>query len=148
MRSIINLHRLISTDEGTFGIIVFENNCLFTLELPNRDNKPNISCIPTGTYDVSLKYSPHFHKQLYHLHDVPNRSYIMIHPANFGGNIDNHYQSQLSGCIALGKGIGKIINIFGKKQEAILNSRLAIKEFYDIMRGRNFKLKVSDGFFY
>ena len=139
----LNLHRINSTDEGTFGIIMFKNKYLFTLELPNRDNKPNISCIPTGIYDVSLRYSPHFHKKLYHLHNVLNRSYIMIHPANFAGDVSKGYKSQLSGCIALGKEIGKINNL-----HVILNSCLAFNEFYDIMRGKDFKLKVSNGLFY
>ena len=64
-----------------------------TLELPDLDNKNRISCIPEGEYEVvkrnSAKYGDHFH-----ILDVPNRSYILIHSAN--------YKRQLLGCLAVG----------------------------------------------
>ena len=36
-----NLYRLESTDQGTFGIITHQGKWWYTLELPNRGNKPN-----------------------------------------------------------------------------------------------------------
>ena len=64
-----------------------------TLELANRDNKRNKSCIPTGTYNVkprtSEKYANH-----YLVENVDDRDYILIHPAN--------YYTELRGCIAVG----------------------------------------------
>lgn len=64
-----------------------------TLELPWKDNESQVSCIPPGLYEVkrrkSEKFGDHFHIQ-----DVPNREWILIHAAN--------YYSQLRGCIAVG----------------------------------------------
>ncbi len=65
-----------------------------TMELPWKNNQRRISCIPAGRYKVvhrrSQKYKLHFH-----ITDVPDRSYILIHPANFS--------RQLMGCIAPGR---------------------------------------------
>lgn len=64
-----------------------------TLELPWKENKRRISCVPVGTYKVvrrwSKKYGDHFH-----LTNVPNRNLILIHAAN--------YVSDLLGCIGVG----------------------------------------------
>ena len=65
------------------------------LELPYKDNKRNISCIPKGTYKVEKTYSPSFKKSLYLVKDVSNRSGIRIHVANFN--------YQLRGCLAPGQ---------------------------------------------
>lgn len=81
--------RLFVLDEN--GATVF---VCYTLELPWRDNKQSISCIPAGRYQVKKRYS---HKYGNHLHilDVPGRVWILIHEANF--------VSQLRGCIAIGE---------------------------------------------
>lgn len=83
----------------TLGILTIYDDNNFpkwecrTLELPDKDNQGRISCIPEGTYTVvkrnSAKYGDHFH-----IKDVPNRSYILVHNAN--------YKRQLLGCIAVG----------------------------------------------
>jgi len=75
---------------GTDGEAIFR---CFTMELAWNDNKQNASCIPEGKYYASKrtseKYGNHFI-----LHDVPNRSYILIHVGNF--------YNDLLGCIAPG----------------------------------------------
>ena len=63
-----------------------------TVELPWQMNKRGVSCIPEGEY----KLQKHFvdEKAWYlQLQDVPNRKYILLHPAN-DANV------QLRGCIA------------------------------------------------
>lgn len=87
--SLIQTHgRLTIVDEQ--GLPVF--SC-FTLELPWMENKPNISCIPKGEYPLAHRNSPKYGDHI-HVMNVPGRSYILIHPANF--------VSQLRGCIAPG----------------------------------------------
>ncbi|MBD3630528.1 DUF5675 family protein [Cyclobacterium sp.] len=81
--------RLFVLDEN--GAIVF---FCFTLELPWKDNQQNISCIPEGRYKVKKRSSQKYGNHL-HILDVPGRSWILIHEANF--------VSQLRGCIAIGK---------------------------------------------
>jgi len=64
----------------------------YTIELPWRENKKRMSCIPEGTYILRKRYSEKF-KWHFVLLDVPNRSGILIHPANDA-------QKELQGCIA------------------------------------------------
>ena len=70
-----------------------------TLELPWKGNKTNLSCIPRGVYHVSHRESEKYGNHL-HIEDVKDRSYILIHVAN--------YVSQLRGCIALGSSFADI----------------------------------------
>lgn len=66
----------------------------FTLELPWHGNKPRTSCVPAGKYPLKLEWSPAFGRDLWELKNVPGRSEVKIHPAN--------YTAQLRGCIAPG----------------------------------------------
>ena len=70
-----------------------------TLELPWKGNKTNLSCIPRGVYHVSHRESEKYGNHL-HIEDVKDRSYILIHVAN--------YVSQLRGCIAVGSSFADI----------------------------------------
>ena len=95
------LNRDPSTDHGTFGRLVHESgwSCV-TLEPPWLDNKPFISCIPTGTYTFirqpSTKYG-----QAYTAQNVEGRWAILIHSANLAGEVKEGYVRELDGCIAL-----------------------------------------------
>lgn len=91
---------------GTNGALFHKHQFLcFCIELPWRLNQQNVSCIPDGTYALETFYSPSFKHHLI-IKNVPNRSGILIHPANDA--ID-----ELRGCIApvsqltgIGKGLG------------------------------------------
>lgn len=81
--------------EGTNGVLTVNTDPVplcFTIELPWRDNRKNQSCIPAGTYQLKLRYSPRFKWHL-HVQRVPGRSLILFHPAN-------HAMLELQGCIA------------------------------------------------
>jgi hypothetical protein len=67
--------------------------CL-SLELPWKNNERRVSCIPAGTYIARKHTSPKFGASV-HITNVPGRSEILIHPAN--------YVSQLLGCVAVGQ---------------------------------------------
>jgi hypothetical protein len=83
------------SDDGkqTIGTLVIQGVELKTLELPWRDNKKQVSCIPSGIYickpRTSEKYGRHFHAL-----DVPNRTFILIHAGN--------YHTHTLGCILVG----------------------------------------------
>ena len=62
------------------------------LELPWKDNATGESCIPAGTYPIRLEYSNAFKMKLWEVHEVPGRSEVKIHAAN--------YPRELRGCIA------------------------------------------------
>ena len=65
-----------------------------TLELAYKNNQRNISCIPTGEYDMHHRFSPAHGDHLILL-GVDGRSYILLHRGNF------HWNTQ--GCILVGK---------------------------------------------
>lgn len=138
------LYRELSKDEGTFGYLVCRGYFWHSLELPDRDNECNLSSIPLGSYLCVLRYSPYFRRVTFHLTDVEGRTYILIHGANLAGDINKGYQSHLNGCIALGKGRGKIKNKFGNYQKAVLTSRTAVREFMELMDNKEFELTIKE----
>lgn len=73
------------------GEIIFR---CFTLELAWKNNLPKQSCIPAGSYRITPRFSQKYKHHL-HILDVPNRSWILIHEANFS--------YELLGCIAVGR---------------------------------------------
>ncbi|KAA5531785.1 DUF5675 family protein [Paenimyroides baculatum] len=89
----------------------------YTIELPWRENKKRISCIPEGTYILRKRYSEKF-KWHFVLLDVPNRSGILIHPANDA-------QKELQGCIApVTKITGEGKGILSRKALQVLTDAL------------------------
>lgn len=77
---------------ATVGFIDLPNKRLQTLERPWDNNIAGKSCIPEGTYRVKRDKSGRW--QYYAIQNVPSRTFIEIHPAN--------YVNQLEGCLALG----------------------------------------------
>lgn len=89
------LFRKTSTEIQTLGYFECPDGVTYpSLELPWKDNQVEISCIPAGVYRMTKHYAPTLKKNGYLLHDVPNRSEIMIHPAN--------WFHELRGCMAPG----------------------------------------------
>jgi hypothetical protein len=80
-------------EKGTNGAL-FSNGQLvcFTIELPWRGNKSNVSCIPEDIYPVVKRESEHHGNHLW-IREVPGRDLILIHKAN-------NAELQLEGCIA------------------------------------------------
>lgn len=79
--------------DGTNGTIFLNGKILcYSIELPWHNNKPRISCVPEGTYELIKRYSP-THKWHLELNKVPNRQLILIHAANDA-------VKELKGCIA------------------------------------------------
>jgi hypothetical protein len=79
--------------EGTNGTLSHEgNHVCHTIELPWLENMRNVSCIPDGRYVLQKRFSVKRGEHLV-VTDVPERSGILIHPANYA-------LEQLRGCIA------------------------------------------------
>lgn len=78
----------VSTDDtfGTFGVLI-EGTIPFavTLELPWRDNRRSVSCIPATKegvlYSCVRVSSPRF-GNVFQIINVPNRDHILLHPGN------------------------------------------------------------------
>ena len=110
---IITLNRIISSDEGVLGLLHINGKPLsVTLERPWKDNKAWESCIPFGIYPLTrLDKSKAFKYPHYLLEDVPSRTFIKIHVAN--------YPSELHGCIGVG-------SYFANGAIAVSKSRVAM----------------------
>lgn len=98
---------------GTNGNIFYNGlHLVYTIELPWKNNRAGVSCIPEGRYALKKRFSLKFGWHLL-LMNVPGRALILIHPAN-------NAMTELKGCIATvsvltGPGVG-------------LQSRAALKQ--------------------
>lgn len=133
------LKRFESSAQGTFGLITVDDCDFMTGELPWRDNRTNISCIPAGVYSVACTFSNRFQRHTYEIFGVPGRYGIRIHPANFMGDRLFGYKSELDGCIALGFVVDKMAG-----QKATLRSKDAVKRFEELLNREPFTLEIID----
>lgn len=102
-----------------------------TLELPWLDNKPNVSCIPKGVYQVKWTYSKLFKKYTYEVQDVPDRTGIRFHPGNT--------YKDILGCLLLGMDFGDV------NKDGILDvvsSRDTIAKFEKFFNKKPFTLHI------
>lgn len=119
--------------EGTRGVLRIDKELFcITLELPWKMNRRNISCIPTGQYELFPYESPRF-GNTFSLTNVPNRSNILFH---YGNTIQD-----TSGCILLGERLGTI-----NGNRAILNSRKTFIEFMKLVGNKQAHLTILELF--
>lgn len=116
------LTRLVYEKEQTLGFLWDGLDKLAcTLELEWADNEKRISCIPKGIYKVvkrhSAKYGNHFH-----ILDVPDRDYILIHFGNFHRDI--------LGCVLVGFTHS---DIDGDGYRDVTSSRSKMEELNDLL---------------
>ena len=135
--------RIENTDEGTFGVMAFGREHCRSLELPWRNNRRQVSCIPPGRYRCVMVTSPRFGR-VYHVRDVPGRSAILIHSANLAGDERRGWTTQLQGCIAPFDRPGKLRNNTGDLQRAGLVSRPAVTRLNAWGGGQPFDLLIKD----
>lgn len=134
---------LTRTPEGnkeTLGELYANQFSCKTLELPWKDNKTAVSCIPTGNYICRWTRSnrlsgPTHDVFTYEVLDVPFRYGIRIHSAN--------YFTQLLGCIALGS---TIQDINSDNIPDITSSKDTIARFNLMLNQEDFKLIIQDAY--
>jgi len=102
----------------------------YTIELPWKRNERGISCIPEGKYFIRKRYSAKYKWHL-ELVDVPNRTYILIHPAN-------NAKKELRGCIApvtklSGPGLGLLSRKAFTKLKDLVYKALDNKESVELI---------------
>ena len=91
-------------EKGTNGIISYDGKEICKcVELPWFDNRPRISCIPEGFYDLMIRNTDALEDHFY-VPCVPDRNYILIHHADV-------VKRELQGCIIpvirhTGQGLG------------------------------------------
>lgn len=138
----LDLYRFHSDDEGTLGLLMAEGLEICVMgELPWRDNRQDVSCIPVGTYTVD--YLPRSasgkYRDVYHVRNVPGRGGILIHPGNFTGDKARGYRTHSWGCLLPGSRLGRL-----QGQRAVLASRAALRRLHDITERNGLLLEIHD----
>lgn len=105
--------------ENTIGAVL-----CYTIEKNWHNNANDNSCIPLGIYRVTKFNSPS-KGHVFLLHDVPGRTMIEIHVAN--------WSSQLLGCIAVGLDF---------TEQGVGRSELALEKLLKIMPDE-FQLEIK-----
>jgi hypothetical protein len=120
---------------GVFGTLTIDSapeKRWFTVERPWRNNEAYVSCIPLGLY--RLRHGTFQRGGGYpdlELVEVPGRSAIEIHAANFA--------RELNGCIAVGKGLNL-------SRWMITESRKALRELLAVIGNeQDLALSVQQG---
>lgn len=107
----MRLIRYAYTTSATLGVLEVGALELCTIERPWRGNAPWVSCIPTGSYQMTSGRFRDTYPAL-RLVDVPGRTAIWIHRANRA--------AELQGCIAVGTDPAE-------RDLAVLNSGAALE---------------------
>lgn len=132
------LLRLESSDHGTFGLFMSEGFSCFISELPWRDNTPQLSCIPEGSYTCKWHRSPKF-GWCYKVFNVPGRNEILIHKGNYAGAVDKGYKTNSHGCLLPATKLGRIAG-----QKAGLISAPATQNLYSHFDKQSFTLEIKN----
>lgn len=113
------------------GTLMLKGETFHVLERPWLGNRRNESCIPAGTYKAEFlpRSTSGKYRNVYWLRDVPGRSGVLIHT----GNLVAHSR----GCLIIGKRRGVLAG-----KPAVLNSKTALGELNDLMRGEDFTLNI------
>ena len=132
-----------SGDQGTLGVLVARDlPPVHVMEPPWRDNRRNRSCIPAGLYEVVPHISPRFKRCLL-VTNVPDRSHILFHAGNVGGDVERGWHTHTAGCLLPGLRRGRI-EVRGRIQEAVVSSRTAFRHLMTWGAGRPFTLEIVD----
>ena len=127
----IYLYRKYKKNNYTIGQLFINNeyfsDCLedtdrgltsnMSIEEIKRIKVPGNTCIPYGTYKITITYSPKFKKNLPLINDVKGFEGIRIH--------SGHNNNDTSGCLLLG---------FNKIKGGVINSKVTVDKFIDIIQ--------------
>ena len=118
-------------DDCTIGVMEYGLDLkLFTLELPWKNNKQSVSCIPSGFYQCR-KIDSRSLGECIKVENVVGRTNILIHKGN--------YTFQIQGCILVGDSI-KDIN--GDMVPDVTNSGNSLDKLMKTVQD-NFVLEIS-----
>lgn len=131
------------TDSATIGKMTMPSGTVFdTIELPWKDNKSSVSCIPEGLYRLNKRASGVVNRTSkgkytagWEVANVKGRTYIMIHIGN--------KPSDFEGCIGIGEGLGVVGG-----EWAILRSSVSFDKFMTEMNTSDdwqLSIKVRQG---
>ena len=120
----ITLQRFVH-DKVTFGKLTLEwlpeHKDIYTIELPWKDNKTSVSCVPQGLYNCR-PYTSAKYKNVWKILEVPGREAILIHSGNFACDVKlqvGNHSSDTEGCIMVGLGIEEKVPMITRSKEAM-----------------------------
>lgn len=103
-------------EKGTRGVMTCDELKIHTIERPKTSENP---CIEEGWYIAERYFSPANNCVVWLLKDVPGRTMIELHTAN--------WPHELKGCIAPGEGI----QTSPSGEPGVTQSRIAFHKFMD-----------------
>lgn len=118
------------SEKQTVGVFEMNGDIYNTVELPWKDNQKQKSCIPEGVYICTRRFSEKYGLH-YHVQGVVDRSYILIHPAN--------YTKQLLGCLAPGD---RLVDMDKDGLMDVVNSRVTLNKMLEFL-GESFILEIK-----
>lgn len=120
----LTLTRISEYNGATLGVLCFNGKPeMLTLELPDRGNAADISCIPEGTYKIQRYFSKTLNYVLFTVLGVQGRSGIHFHIGNMA--------KEIRGCVLVGQRYSYVAD----KVPSLLNSQKAFARFMEIMSG-------------
>ena len=102
-----------------------------SLELPYKDNKRRISCVPEGSYNAVRHNSPKF-GSCFWIKGVPNRSEILIHKGN--------YHTDILGCVLIGSDL-RDLNKDGYLD--VISSNKSVLELLKLVKEDNITIEIK-----
>ena len=130
----VDIIRLWEGSDGTFGALKIGGFpfCV-TLELPDKDNLKNVSCIPAPQCYYCKRRSSSYGETFEVLDVYGNRTGILFHPGNF--------IKDSRGCILVGESWWKF---HPAGERGIKNSGSTFKRFMEVLDGHNyFRLAIG-----
>jgi len=129
------LTRGASTPDGTFGILCGEALLMYSGELPWKEDRNGVSCIPTGIYTCTPRVTSR--GKHFILSDTKHRSYILTHSGNYCGDKELGKRSEILGCILVGMALAKFDG-----QKVIARSREAMDKLVKYTEFKPFMLEI------
>lgn len=118
------LERFAYLSDCVMGRLLFAGQSVYTIERPWLLNKPFESCIPEGDYSLN-PYSSTRYPNVWQVANVPGRTHILIHAAN--------YAHQLAGCIAPGTAHRISAPSDDREACAVWSSRKACQQVFEYL---------------
>ncbi len=134
---VLTLRRLTGGDQGTPGLVLRDGELVCrTMELPWRDNRPNVSRIPPGRYVcryLARSASGHYH-DVYHVTGIPHRAGILIHRGNWAGDRERGLRTDSWGCLLacsrFGRLLGQLAGLVSAGGLARLHAATGRRDFF------------------
>lgn len=146
----LTLVRLFSGNDGTFGKLILPSGySCFTAELPYKDNKKEISCIPKGLYKITPRQATNKFKYTHYKvleptgEEVMGRDNILIHVGNYAGDTSLGKKSDVEGCILVGDSV-RITKINNIPQMYVANSRVTFNKVMSELQNKEYELFIKE----